>query len=530
MILTKFDAQHLQIFFIGGAHTLQLNKATVDALNVFPVPDGDTGTNMSLTVSAAAKEIKNAETNDIRLIAKDFAHGALMGARGNSGVIFSQIARGISQSFSSKEASPIALAKALKKGADLAYQSVMKPVEGTILTVIREMADAAVRAAHEGADCLGVLEAAVHQGEKALAYTPQLLPALKQAGVVDAGGKGLLFIFYGGIAALKGESVTVIETDALTEQLPVYTASDEACEYGYCTEFILRGEALSIQHIRTKLQSMGDSLLAVGDENTVKVHIHTLHPGNVLEFAISLGTLHDIKIDNMGEQHSEIKNEIPKKQLAIVAVAAGDGMEEIFSSLGVASIVQGGQSMNPSTEELLNAVKQVHAEEIILLPNNKNIIPTAEQVHALSESKIHVIPTKNMLEGISALTVYEVDRAVEDNVNRMKVAYKHITSVEITYAVRDTEINGLSIQTGNILALVDGAIKLKGKTAEEVLLEAIKSSIKEEHEIVTLFFGEGIEPQRVKELQQEFYDTFPELELEIHRGGQPIYYYIASIE
>ena len=526
MKLTQFTSQNLQDFFSGGANTLKLNRAVVDALNVFPVPDGDTGTNMSLTISAAVKEIKSTTADDIRLVAKELAHGALMGARGNSGVIFSQIIRGISQGLNSRYASPTNLAKALKKGADLAYQSVMKPVEGTVLTVIREMADAAIKAAYKSDDCLEVLEAAVAQGEVTLAQTPQLLPSLKKAGVVDAGGKGLILIFQGGIAALKGETVPELETEVVNTVQP----KTEECEFGYCTEMIIKGNKLSIQEIRGTLALLGDSLLVVGDENNVKVHIHTLSPGAVLEYAVKLGTLHDIKIDNMSDQHQENDLQEVKKPLAVVAVASGHGMKEIFSSLGVDIVVLGGQSMNPSTEDLLKAVKMVNAEEVIVLPNNKNIIPAAEQLKGLSDQKIHIVPTKNLLQGISAMTLYDGDKAAAFNIERMSGAYAHLTSIEITYAVRDTVVNNLQIKTGDILALIDGMIEITGLSREAVLFEALEKSITEDHEIVTVFYGEGIEEAVVEEIQQEFAKRFPDIELEVHFGGQPIYHYLASVE
>lgn len=526
MKLVKFEAEHLRDFFIGGAQLLKLNKSAVDALNVFPVPDGDTGTNMSMTVSAAAKEIKNPNSNDIRIVAQELAHGALMGARGNSGVIFSQIIRGMSQGFTMKSATPMMLAKALRKGADLAYNSVMKPVEGTILTVIREMAQAAVQAAHTEADCIEVLESALAHGEKILEQTPSMLLALKQAGVVDAGGKGLIFIFKGGIAALKGEA---LEIESEVENI-VQKHLQESEEYGYCTEFIVKGEKLSLPKAKAALSKLGESLLVVGDEKTLKVHVHTMRPGAVLEYAVSIGTLHDIKIDNMSEQHQENIQEISLKSSAIVAVSAGKGMDDIFSSLGVDIIVEGGQSMNPSTEDLLNAITRAPAQEIILLTNNKNIVPAAEQVKNVTSKKIYLIPTKNMLQGISALTVFDTEKSALLNAAKMEDTYKNITSIEVTYAVRDTVINDLHVSKRDILGLTNGVITIKGTTPEEVMLETLKNNVNKDHEIITIFYGEDIDSKRAEETLEAISLLFPDLEIELHNGGQPIYFYLASLE
>lgn len=526
MKLTKFNAQHLRDFFIGGAQALKLNKSLVDALNVFPVPDGDTGSNMSATVSAAARTVQENQIDDIRVVAKELAHGALMGARGNSGVIFSQILRGMAQSFAFKTATPMALAKALQKGGDLAYHSVMKPVEGTILTVVREMAEAAIDSARDDGDCLQVLNAAFTAGEKTLAKTPEMLPALKQAGVVDAGGKGLLFVFQGGIAVLKGEEIFQ-DTEPTSGKVP---ETSEKSEYGYCTEFILRGNNLKAEKARTALSLLGDSLMVVGDKSTLKVHVHTLRPGAVLEYATLLGTLHDIKIDNMSEQHRENLQDMPKKPLAVVAVASGKGMEELFTSLSVDVIVPGGQSMNPSTEDLLNAVRLAHAEKIILLPNNKNIIPVAKQLTAVSEEQVSVLPTQNMLQGIAAMMVFDGVKSAAENIKHLSASYQNVTSIEITYAVRDTVVNGMEIAKDDILAVTDGVITHKGDTPESVLLECLKKEVTSDHEILTIFYGEEVFLEKVQELEKVIKEGFSDLKVETHYGGQPIYYYMASLE
>ncbi|WP_366921602.1 DAK2 domain-containing protein [Metallumcola ferriviriculae] len=529
------NAEQLTKFFFGGNQYLQKNKMAVDALNVFPVPDGDTGTNMSLTMQAAVKEITPDE-QDIGQVAQAVARGSLMGARGNSGVILSQLFRGLAQGTSGAEINAKQLATALQKAVDMAYKAVMRPVEGTILTVAKACAAGAAEAAKAGANSLEVMEAALNYGEKALAKTPEQLPVLKEAGVVDAGGKGLLVIFNGGIRAIKGED---LDEEYLPQPEVPQDFSDREDEplnltYQYCTEFILKGNALDGGQLRLVLEPLGDSLLVVGTETLLKVHIHTNNPGKVLEFVVDQGTIHDFKMDNMEDQHrSKLLTEVTpqeKKPLSVVAVAVGEGLTELLENLGVDKIISGGQSMNPSTEDLVAAVNEASGDKVLILPNNSNIILAAQQAAQLAEKDVVVVPSKTFPQGITAMLSFDGEKSIDNNRRMMTEAMGLVTSGEITYAVRDSSVNGSKIKAGDILGIKEGKIEIVSDEVAEVLVGLLIKMVDEDAELLTLYYGQHVKQEDAEELAQIVTDRFPDLEIEIHFGGQPLYYYIISVE
>lgn len=531
------NAEQLVKFFHGGNNYLMENKSAVDALNVFPVPDGDTGTNMSLTLQAAVKELRLDET-DMAKIADIVARGSLMGARGNSGVILSQLFRGFAQGLNGTEVTSDQLAEALQKAVNMAYKAVMRPVEGTILTVAKACAEGAKKAAKEGSNSLEVMEIAVQCGETALAKTPEQLPVLKEAGVVDAGGQGLLVIFKGGIKAIKGEEMLELEiqqpvVDA-QPKLEVEAASNADLEFKYCTEFIIKGQQLDGAAFRSSLETLGDSLMAVGTDIMLKVHIHTNNPGKVLQLAVALGTLHDIKIDNMEEQHrsylEQELNERDSKNLGIVSVAVGEGLSDLLINLGVDKVVSGGQTMNPSTEDLIEAINNVPAENVIVLPNNSNIILAAQQAKRLAGKRVEVIPTKTYPQGVAALLALNPEAAIEENCQSMGEAVDLIISGEVTYAVRETSFNGFKIDQGDILGIKDGDIEVVGSAVNQVILELLDKMVDEKSELLTLYFGQEIDESEAEQLKNIIDSRFSQLETELYNGGQPIYYYLISLE
>ncbi|MBO8167830.1 MAG: DAK2 domain-containing protein [Thermoanaerobacteraceae bacterium] len=531
------NAEQLIKFFHGGSQYLMQNKAAVDALNVFPVPDGDTGTNMSLTMQAAVKEINPGEMT-IAQVAQAVANGSLMGARGNSGVILSQLFRGFAQGLENagSHISAEQLAAALQNAVDTAYKAVMRPVEGTILSVARACAAGAKEALQQGKDSLEVMEAALQYGETALAKTPEQLAVLKEAGVVDAGGQGLLFIMKGGIKALKGEAVetlTAEEVKVVEREQPA-TQEPASIKYQYCTEFILKGSNLNGPAFRTSLESLGDSLLVVGTENMLKVHIHTNNPGTVLEKAVAQGTLHDIKIDNMAEQHrTKLEQEIKSqagKELGVVAVAVGHGLSRLFTNLGADQIVSGGQTMNPSTEDLVAAINSVPADKVIVLPNNKNIIMAAQQAQNLVDKEVAVIPSKTFPQGIAAMLAFNAEASLAENGAAMNEAMDLVVSGEVTYAVRDSSVNGLKISEGDILGIKDGEIEVVGTEVQQVVIELLEKMADEDAELLTLYYGQDVTAEEAGELRKKIEQQFPDLETEVYAGGQPVYYYIISLE
>ncbi len=533
----------LKAMLLAGFENLSANKQQVDALNVFPVPDGDTGTNMSLTVQAAAKEVENLKDLQLKTFAQAAATGALMGARGNSGVILSQLFRGFTQVLETADkVDGVILAKAFQSASEVAYRAVIKPVEGTILTVAKAAAKGAREAAAQENNYEKVISNALQYAQKALDKTPTMLPALAQAGVVDAGGKGLCLLIEGALKSLSGEWHS---TESLTSEIKELETKEkvaQSLEFRYCTELIIKGLNLSQDLTRKALEKLGDSLLVVGNANVTKIHIHTNHPGKVLEYAVTQGTLHDIKIDKMEEQHQERYlagkdedleevNETTLKDVGILGVCAGSGLAEILQSLGADLIVHGGQTMNPSTEDLVAGIKEINAKHIFVLPNNKNIILAAEQAKSLLEDvEVHVIPTKNFPQGMTALVAYDPERPIEENEKRMKEAINQVQTGEITYAVRESQYNGLEIQNGELLGIVNANIITKGNNMWDVAKDLVSSMLDRGGELLTVFYGSDIEAEEADDLFKELQKEFPELEIEMHYGGQPLYYYIFALE
>ncbi|HWQ76632.1 MAG TPA: DAK2 domain-containing protein [Syntrophomonas sp.] len=524
----------------AGCIRLEHNRDEVDQLNVFPVPDGDTGTNMYLTLLSAVKEGEKNSGATLGKAAKAISMGSLMGARGNSGVILSQIFRGFAKVLDGKETANAAdIAAALRAGADTAYKAVMKPVEGTILTVVRETAKACEREAQAGSDILAVLLAGIEEGHRTLEKTPSMLPILREAGVVDAGGRGLLFFLEGvtdGLAADK--DIQLDSYKAKTNAARRETVKEDiVLEFQYCTEMLIKGQGLDPEDIKEHLKPLGDSMLVVGEEELVKVHIHSNHPGKVLETALQFGQLSDIKINNMLEEVHENRNNLERqaqpafsKKIGLAAVGAGDGIAEILQSLGVDVVVEGGQSMNPSTEDLLNACNEVSAPVVIILPNNKNIIMAADQVKHLCDKQVEVLPTRSVMEGIAALIAYDPEGEWEEVVEAMQEEMDKITYAEVTHAVRDSAVSGLDIEAGNVIGLIDGKISHKGDNEEEVVLDLLQEIIDEDSELITLLYGNGTEAVQADALKEKIAAAYPECEVEMHYGGQPHYSYLISVE
>lgn len=533
--------QHLRAMLQGAALHLEKNKEQVNALNVFPVPDGDTGTNMYLTLAAALKEALQGP-EDLPTVAAAASAGSLMGARGNSGVILSQLFRGAAQALANcRAAGAQDVARALVEATRTAYRAVMKPVEGTILTVARLAARKALAAARNGGDVEEVLRAALAGAREALAQTPSLLPVLREAGVVDAGGQGLVLILEGALAALTGQEVgpaagAVPDVCGPAEPLrPAEERAPEAITFGYCTEVLVRGQKVEIDALREKLSRHGDSLLVVGDAQTVRVHIHTNHPGQVLEELLNYGTLHDIKIDNMRDQHREYlksgEGEITgEKRLGVVAVAQGEGLMAAFKSLGADVVLSGGQTMNPSTEEFVKAIEEVPAPEVLVLPNNKNVILAARQAEGLTSKRIAVVPTRSIPQGIAALVAFNPELGLEENAAFMAEAAQKVRTGEVTYAVRSSRVNGHEINAGDILGLVDGELVVTGREVGEVAEQVLASMVNDESELITIFAGRDVPPEAAEELKKRTEERFSGREVELHVGGQPLYYYILSVE
>jgi len=561
--IDRMDGALLCAFLRYGADYLGQHKEEVNALNVFPVPDGDTGINMFLTVSSAvAKLPRDPEPFGVGKIAGDFAQGTLMGARGNSGVILSQIFRGFASSLSGKQTvNGVELAAAIQKGVDIAYKSVMKPVEGTILTVYREFAAAAVRTAAKKADIAEMLRQAIQAGAKALENTPNLLPVLKEAGVVDAGGHGLLCFMEGGrLGIANGKPIPFAEAApevpeprplaATVKVVPQESIAAEDIEFTYCTQLLIKGENLPIDRIRDRLSQdpPGDSLLVVGDENVIKIHFHNNHPGQVLEYCAQFGSLHDIIIDNMLDQHHQTIIDAaetaavpapsppaaPAEPLAhcgAVAVCVGEGMSQIYQDLG-AQVLSGGQTMNPSAEDLVQAVEQCPAEQVVILPNNSNIILTAGQVQYLTEKKVCIVASKYVTQGLTAMLRFNPEHDAEQNAAAMEKAGLKVLNGELTYAVRDTKYNGFSIKTGDILALMEGEIAACGEEVAQTLSALIAKMMAQadEPELLSLFYGHDLTGEQAEALAQQAAEQYPEVEVETHFGGQPLYYFLIAVE
>ena len=559
---------------ISGANNLYNNRKTVDELNVFPVPDGDTGTNMSLTATAMATELLKKGDTTLTKAADTMSFATLRGARGNSGVILSQFFRGISKSLKGKtECNAEELAVALKDGSDAAYKAVMKPTEGTILTVSREVATGAQLAANTNENIIDVMESAIERGNKALQKTTQMLPALRQAGVVDAGGQGWMFVLEGALYYLKSGNVVERQGEALeTQTAPVKKKSQEAIKtedikFKYCTEFIVekKQKGLSVSTFRDTIAPKGDCMLVIDDDEIVKVHIHTNHPGFVLEEAIKLGEMINLKIDNMKHQHKSIidgsneqtsenaevktaevkaekKTEKPKKapkpkapvelkDYGFVAVCMGKGITNILKDLGVDRVIEGGQTMNPSTDDILKAVKRVKAKTVYVFPNNKNIILAAEQAKSLSEdTKVYVVPSKTVPQGITALINFAPDLTAEENMEQMIEEMSHVKTGQITYAVRNTSIDGMEIAEGDIMGIGDSGMLAVGKNIEETAMESLRKMVDDESELVTIYYGEDVTEEDAEAFCEKARKEFTSCEFECQNGGQPIYYYMISVE
>ncbi|HHZ00338.1 MAG TPA: DAK2 domain-containing protein [Tissierellia bacterium] len=533
------DNVRFKKMLLGAAANLENNKAIVDSLNVFPVPDGDTGTNMNLTVQAAVKEINNLSESTITALSSAAANGSLMGARGNSGVILSQLFRGMAKGLDGvNQIDCKTLAEALKSASDTAYKAVMRPVEGTMLTVARETAEKAMATYEEYEDVVSFLESLIKQAKDTLDRTPEMLSVLKQADVVDAGGKGLIFIMEGWLAALKGAEIkqeikekTVIKTEVELEE---FTSEDEII-FTYCTEFIIKNPLKTAEEFLTKIYDKGDSIVCVGNENIIKTHIHTNNPGQILAIAVKYGELTDIKIDNMKEQFrakkkENNKNNHKKKKYGFVSIGMGKGIEKVFTDLNVDVFLSGGQTMNPSTEDILAAANSINAEHIIILPNNSNIIMAAKQAKEISDKNIHVVPSKSIPQGIAALIAFKEESDIDDNLEAMTQAVKEVKTGLVTYAVRDTVFNDLEIKKGQIIAIYEGNIVNHGENPEDETIELIKKMVDEDSFLVTLFYGDQVNEESVKSMASRIEEVAKDCDVEIIYGGQPLYYYIVAVE
>lgn len=539
MKVEYIDQQLLKQMLIAGAQSLETNKKIVNALNVFPVPDGDTGTNMSLTMQSAVKDLKANKGNSLEEVASLAANGSLMGARGNSGVILSQLLRGFAKGVKGKEKlNTVDLANALKLASDTAYKAVMKPIEGTILTVARESAEKALLIAKKEKDIIPFLEKVILQAEETLQRTPEMLKVLKEAGVVDSGGKGLIYIYLGALGSLTGNVPTTEDIEIMQQTVEHEEYLNEDLEFGYCTEFIINGPNGSVEEFQDIIKQYGDSMLVVGNENVVKVHIHTNHPGEVLEKGLKLGYLSDIKIDNMRLQHrnknfqelSEIPVKPSKKKYGFITVTMGEGLTKIFKDFDIDYVIKGGQTMNPSTEDFVKAINEIEAETIFILPNNGNVIMAASQAKEISSKDIRVIPTKTIPQGITALMAFNLDKSPEENETEMLDAIKNVKTGQVTYAVRDTSYDNVAIHIGDILGIAEGKIQAVGMEILDVSKELLEKMVTDEDEIITIFYGEEVKEEDANMLLEDLESMYPECDIELYYGGQPLYYYIFSVE
>ena len=542
--IASCNSQEFRDMFAAGSSWLEKSVPDVNAINVFPVPDGDTGTNMLLTMRSTMEETGRAVSKGVSEVAKAMARGALMGARGNSGVILSQYFRGLAKGLDGKESiTGNDWAVALVAASRTAYDGLSEPVEGTILTVAHDASIAAEKAAQTNPeDLVAVMEASVKAAKESVSRTPYLLPVLREAGVVDAGGQGLYILLEGILRYLLGEADEIEHRKPLmvTADLPLGSQSAQLVAepeepYGYCTNFLIEGHKLNPDKIRSKLESKGESLVVVGDDATVRVHIHSYDPGVILRYATALGTLHQIQIQNMDDQHVSFvemqQDRLPTLDIAVVAVVAGDGMSEVFQSLGVAAIVPGGQTMNPSVREVLQAVESVPSQKIILLPNNKNIILTAEQVQSATSKEVAVVATKTLPQGIAAFLVFSYDGSLEENAQAMEEAIATVKTVEITKAVRGTQIKGLKVNKGQVIGIVDDdELVAVGDSITEVIFESLDKAGIESAEVVTLYYGADIVKTQAEETAKELQDKYSGKQVEIVHGGQPHYSYIISLE
>lgn len=554
MATTTIDAEVLKKLFLAGAANLEAKKEWINDLNVFPVPDGDTGTNMTLTIMSAAKEVNSLAAPTMQTLSKAISGGSLRGARGNSGVILSQLLRGFTKVVRDyDELDSIIISTAFQKAVETAYKAVMKPKEGTILTVARGMADKILDLSTEIDDLEELLDKVIKYGDEVLEHTPDLLPVLKQAGVVDSGGQGLMQIMKGAYDALMGKE---IDYEAVASQggpsgsseVSAQGLEEKEIKFGYCTEFIVMLEkpydAAKEAEFKAYLESIGDSIVLVSDGEIVKVHVHTNHPGLAFEKGLTFGSLTRMKVDNMREEHQERvianaekaakeqeKKDEPKKKYGFISVSAGEGLSEIFKSLGVDYIIEGGQTMNPSTEDMLNAIDKVNAENVFIFPNNSNIILAANQAQSIVEDKnIIVIPTKTIPQGISALIAYSEEASPEENTEAMTEEIANIKSGSVTYAVRDTEIDDKTIKQGDIMGIGDKTILSVGQNIQDVTKDMIEQLAGDDAELISIYYGSDVTEEDANALAGAVEAVYPDVDVEVNYGGQPIYYYILSVE
>ena len=546
----KINGRDFYNMVVNASNRLLEESDFVNALNVFPVPDGDTGTNMSMTFKAAVKEIENMDSDSIGEVSKKLAKGALMGARGNSGVILSQILRGISKGLEGKDEVDVAeFSVGLLEGSNAAYKAVMRPTEGTILSVVRAASEAAI--ASEAKDIVSLMEEVTAEAKIMLDKTPELLPALKKAKVVDSGGMGLYIILQGMYEALKDDIKAEIKdiTAGSSGKVGAQSTEEVDIKFGYCTEFIILGDAKKAKEFQDKIEPLGDSMIVVGYDDVIKTHIHTNDPGKVLSYAVQYGELSKIKIDNMREEHRELlmdaadkeksekENEAEEvatcdeeKKYGFITVAMGSGISNIFKDLGVDYVIEGGQTMNPSTQDMLDAISKINAEHIFILPNNKNIIMAANQAAEISEKDIRVVPTTSIPQGIACATMFNPDCEVEENFEELKNAIESVKTGSVTYAVRDTEIDGINIKEGNMLGLIEGKIKEVGENKEEVAAKVLDKMIDDDCELITVYCGEEVTDEEAEKFEAELGEKYEDFDIQFYKGNQPLYYYLMSVE
>ncbi len=550
MAVKTINTEMLQKMFLAGAANLEAKKEYINELNVFPVPDGDTGTNMTLTIMSAAKEVNALEKPDMASIAKAISSGSLRGARGNSGVILSQLLRGFTKEIREyEEIDAAVLARACERATATAYKAVMKPKEGTILTVAKGAAQKAQEMAETTEDLEVFLSEVIKYAEEVLAQTPEMLPVLKEAGVVDSGGQGLVEVLHGAFDAFQGKEVdyTAIEAGPAVKMVKPGEQAETDIKFGYCTEFIIMTEKQfsekDEEEFKAYLESIGDSIVCVADEDVVKVHVHTNDPGLAIQKALTYGQLSRIKIDNMREEHQEKlikdaekaaakeKKKEPRKQVGFIAVSIGDGMNEIFRELGVDYIIEGGQTMNPSTDDMLTAIDNVNADHIFILPNNKNIILAANQARSLTKDKdILVVPTKTVPQGITAVINYMPEADVDTNFETMQEGIKNVKTGQVTYAVRDTKIDDKVIHEGDIMGIGDQGILSVGQSVEETTKSMLSQMVDEDTELISIYYGQDVLAEDAERLAETIGEKYPDADVDLHSGGQPIYYYVVSVE
>ena len=554
MAVKTINTELFRKMFLAGAANLEAKKEFINELNVFPVPDGDTGTNMTLTIMSAAKEVQSLENADMLTIAKAISSGSLRGARGNSGVILSQLLRGFTKEIREhKEIDAVILAKACERATATAYKAVMKPKEGTILTVAKGISRKAEELAETTEDLEVFIPEVIKYAEEVLAQTPEMLPVLKEAGVVDSGGQGLLEVIHGAYDAFLGKEIdyAAIEASGGTKMVKPSQQAEADIKFGYCTEFIIMTEKeftdKNEAEFKAYLESIGDSIVCVADDDIVKIHVHTNDPGLAIQKALTYGQLSRMKIDNMREEHqeklikdaekaaaqqaSEKKKKEPRKPVGFIAVSIGEGMNGIFRELGVDYIIEGGQTMNPSTDDMLSAIDEVNADHIFILPNNKNIILAANQAQSLTDDKdIIVIPTKTVPQGITAIISYMPEADVDTNIEALEEAIKNVKTGQVTYAVRDTHIDDKEIHEGDIMGIGDRGILAVGQSVEETTKEMLAQLVDEESELISLYFGQDVLEEDAENFAQEVEELYPDVDVDVHMGGQPIYYYVLSVE